>query len=58
LVAQPTEKLRLLEDSVLRRIFGLLGPEVTRGCRKLHGEELHNLYSSTNIITTKSSSVE
>jgi hypothetical protein len=44
LVAQPAEKLRLLEDRVLRRIFGLLGPEVTRGCRKLHSEEFHNLY--------------
>jgi hypothetical protein len=31
-------------------IFGLRREEVTGGCRKLHNEELHNLYSSSNII--------
>jgi acyl-coenzyme A synthetase/AMP-(fatty) acid ligase len=31
-------------------IFGLKRDEVTRGWRKLHNEELHNLYSSPNII--------
>jgi hypothetical protein len=35
---------------VLRRIFGLKRDEVTRGLRKLHNEELHNLYSSPSII--------
>jgi hypothetical protein len=35
---------------VLRRIFGPKGDEVTGGWRKLHNEELHNLYSSPNII--------
>jgi hypothetical protein len=35
---------------VLRRIFGPKRDEVTRGWRKLHNEELHNLYSSPNII--------
>jgi hypothetical protein len=35
---------------VLRRIFGLKRDEVTRGWRKLHNEELQNLYSSPNII--------
>jgi hypothetical protein len=40
-------RLRVFENSVLKRIFG---PK--RGCRKLHNEELHNLYSSpsTSII--------
>jgi hypothetical protein len=35
---------------VLRRLFGLKGDEVIRGWRKLHNEELHNLYFSPNII--------
>jgi hypothetical protein len=35
---------------VLRRIFGAKRGEVTGDWRKLHNEELHNLYSSPNII--------
>jgi hypothetical protein len=35
---------------VLRRIFGPKRYEVTGDWRKLHNEELHNLYSSPNII--------
>jgi hypothetical protein len=35
---------------LLRRIFGLEGDEVTGEWRKLHSGELHNLYSSTDII--------
>jgi hypothetical protein len=34
----------------LRRIFGPKRDEVTGGWRKLHNEELHNLYSSPSII--------
>jgi hypothetical protein len=34
----------------LRRIFGPKRDEVTGDWRKLHNEELHNLYSSPNII--------
>jgi hypothetical protein len=34
----------------LRRIFGPKRDEVTGGWRKLHKEELHNLYSSPGII--------
>jgi hypothetical protein len=40
----------VLENRVLRRIFGSKRDEVTGGCRKLYNEELHNLYSSPNII--------
>jgi hypothetical protein len=40
----------VLENRVLRRIFGPKRDEVTGGWRKLHNEELHNLYSSSNII--------
>jgi hypothetical protein len=35
---------------VLRRIFGPKREEETGGWRKLHHEELHNLYSSPSII--------
>jgi hypothetical protein len=35
---------------VLRRIFGPKGEEATGGWRKLHNEELHNLYSLPSII--------
>jgi hypothetical protein len=35
---------------VLRRIFGPRRDEETGVWRKLHNEELHNLYSSPNII--------
>jgi vacuolar-type H+-ATPase subunit C/Vma6 len=34
---------------VLRGIFGPERKEVTGDCRKLHNEELHDLYSSQNI---------
>jgi hypothetical protein len=33
---------------VLRRIFGPKRDEVTGGWRKLHNEEVHDLYSSPN----------
>jgi hypothetical protein len=35
---------------VLRRIFGPQRDDMTGGWRKLHNEELHNLYSSTSIM--------
>jgi hypothetical protein len=37
-------------NRVLRRIFGPKTDEVTREWRKLHNEELNDLYSSTNIV--------
>jgi hypothetical protein len=40
----------VFENRVLRRIFGPKKNEVTRGWRKLHNEELHNLYASSSII--------
>jgi hypothetical protein len=42
--------VRVFENRVLRRIFGPKRDEVTGGWRKLHNEELHNLYSSPSII--------
>jgi hypothetical protein len=40
----------MFENRVLRRIFGLKKDEVMGELRKLHTEELHNLYSSPSII--------
>jgi hypothetical protein len=40
----------MFENRVLRRIFGPRRDHVTGDWRKLHNEELHNLYSSPNII--------
>jgi hypothetical protein len=40
----------VFENRVLRRIFGHKRDEVTGEWRKLHNEELHNLYLSPNII--------
>jgi hypothetical protein len=40
----------VLENRVLRRLCGPKSYQVTRGWRKLHNEELHNLYSSPSII--------
>jgi hypothetical protein len=42
-------KLRVFENRVLRRIFGPKREE-DRSWRKLHNDELHDLYSSPNII--------
>jgi hypothetical protein len=43
-------RLRVFENRVLRRIIGPKGDEVTGEWRKLHNGELHNLYSSPDII--------
>jgi hypothetical protein len=42
--------LRLFENRVLRRIFGPKRNEVMVGWRKLHNEELSDLYSSPSIV--------
>jgi hypothetical protein len=50
LTIRDEHRLRVFENSVLRRIFGQQRDEVTGDWRKLHNEELHNLYSSPNTI--------
>ena len=40
----------MFENRVLSRIFGPKRDEVTREWRKLHDEELNDLYSSPNIV--------
>jgi hypothetical protein len=42
--------LRVSENSVLRKIFGPKRDVVTGEWRKLHNEELNDLYSSPNLI--------
>jgi len=43
-------RLRMFENRVLRRIFGPKREEVTGEWRKLHNEELSDLYCSQNIF--------
>jgi hypothetical protein len=43
-------RLKVSENRVLRRIFGRKRDEVAGGWRRLHNEELHNLYASPNVI--------
>jgi hypothetical protein len=50
LTLREEHRLRVFENRVLRGIFGPKRDEVTGGSRKLHNEELHNLYSSRSII--------
>lgn len=42
--------MRVFENRVLRRIFGPERTKLKEGRRKLFNEELHNFYSSINII--------
>jgi hypothetical protein len=50
LTVREEHKLKVFENRVLRRIFGLKRDEMTIGWRKLHNEELHDLYSLPDII--------
>jgi hypothetical protein len=50
LVQREEQRLRGFENRVLRRIFGPKREEVAGDWRNLHNEELHNLYTSRNII--------
>jgi hypothetical protein len=49
LILGEEHRLRAFENRVLRRIFGPKRDKMTGGWRKLHNEELHDLYSSPSI---------
>jgi hypothetical protein len=50
LTLREEHKLRVFEKRMLRRIFGPKRDGVAGVWRKLHKEELHNLYSSQSLI--------
>jgi hypothetical protein len=50
LTLREAHRLGVFENRVLRTIFGPKRDEVTGDWRKLHNEELHDLYSSQSII--------
>ena len=50
LTLREERKLRVFENMVLRRIFGARRDEVMGEWRRLHNEELNDLYSSPNIV--------
>jgi len=50
LTLREEHRLRVFENRMLRRIFGPKRDEVTGEWRKLHNEELNNLYFSPNIV--------
>jgi len=55
LTLREERRLRVFDNSVLGRIFGPKRDEAVGEWRKLHNEELHDLYCSSNIVrVTKS----
>jgi hypothetical protein len=53
LTLREEHRLRVFENRVLRRIFGLKRDEVRGEWRKLRNEELRDLYSSPSIIISQ-----
>jgi hypothetical protein len=51
LTLREEHRLRVFENRVLRRIFGPKLKEMAEGWRRLHNEELRNLYDSPNIFS-------
>jgi hypothetical protein len=50
LTLKEEDEQKMFQKDVLRRIFGSKRDEAIGGWRKLHNEELHDLYSSPSII--------
>jgi len=55
LTLREERRLRVFENRVLRRIFGPKRDEVTGEWRKLHNEQINDLYCSTNAVRLKKS---
>jgi hypothetical protein len=55
LTLREEQRLRVFENRVLRRIFEQKRDKVTGHWRKVHNEELRNLYYSPNIIRVNKS---
>jgi hypothetical protein len=53
LTLKEEHRLRLFENMVLRRIISPKSGEVLGGWKRMHNEELHNLYSSPMIKTRR-----
>ena len=49
-IPEEERRLRVFENRVLRRVFGPKRDEVTEEWRKLHNEELSDLYALPNIV--------
>ena len=50
LTLREEHRIRVFENKVLRKIFGVMRDEITGDWRKLHNAELRSLYSSPDII--------
>jgi hypothetical protein len=50
LTLRKEQRLRVFENRIMRRIFGPKRDDVTGNWKMLHNEELHNLYSTADII--------
>jgi hypothetical protein len=50
LALREEHRLRVFENRVLRRIFGPKRDEVTEEWKKLHNEQVHDMYPSPSII--------
>ena len=58
LILREERRMKLFENRVLRRIFRPKRDKVTREWRKLHNEELNDLYCLPNIFWDRAENIE